>query len=246
MYRKKCLCEYDGTAYSGWQFQEGLVTIQDTIEKALSPLYGGEKITIMGSGRTDSGVHAMGQVFHYTTNIWRENRSVTNSLNSVLPRDIAIISTEDVPLDFHAQMSAISKTYKYVILNRDARAGLDNNRVWFRRSPIDVDLLRKLLEPLVGTHDFTTFCVRKSIKQNSVRTINFINVEKSGDYVIVRLNANGFLHNMIRIIMGTAVNMTFEGGTPEQMVKILAARDRLAALATAPPHGLYLEEVFYM
>jgi tRNA pseudouridine38-40 synthase len=142
-------------------------------------------------------------------------------------------------------MSAKNKTYKYVILNRDSRPALDHSRVWFRRAYLDDKLLMDLLTPLVGTHDFATFCVRKSLKQNTVRTINFIDVARENDYIYIKFNANGFLHNMIRIIVGTAVFLAYNIGESKDMERILLAKDRLRAFATAPPYGLYLEEVFY-
>ena len=244
MFYKKCLCEYNGARYSGWQYQDGYDTIQSRIETALEKLYN-EKIRIAGAGRTDAGVHACGQVFSYSTVIDRPNHAIMCALNSMLPRDIAITAAQDVPQEFHAQFSAVSKTYCYIILNRQARAALEHERMWFRRVPIDIDLLSTMLKPLTGTHDFTSFCVKSSLKKNRVRTVNFINAVKTGDYIKIRINADGFLHNMVRIIVGSAVQLTLEGGTPVDMRAVLDARDRRAAYVTAPPHGLYLEEVFY-
>ncbi|MDR0453712.1 MAG: tRNA pseudouridine(38-40) synthase TruA [Deferribacteraceae bacterium] len=244
MFFKKCLCEYNGARYSGWQFQDGCDTVQERIETALEKLYN-KKIRIAGAGRTDAGVHARGQVFSYNTAIDRPNHAIMCALNSMLPRDIAIIGVEDVTQEFHAQFSAVSKTYSYLILNRQARAALEHERMWFRRVPIDVDLMCAVLRPLAGTHDFTSFCVKKSLKKNSVRTVNFINAAKEGDCIKIRINADGFLHNMVRIIVGSAVQLTYEGGSPVDMKAALAARDRRAARATAPPQGLYLEEVLY-
>jgi len=244
MYYKKCLCEYNGARYAGWQFQDGYDTIQNQIEAALEKLYN-ERVRIAGAGRTDAGVHARGQVFSYSTAIDRPNHAIMCALNSMLPRDIAITSAEDVPPEFHAQFSAVSKTYCYHILNRQARAALEHERMWFRRIPIDIELLCVILEPIVGTHDFTSFCVKKSLKKNSVRTVNFITACKEGDYIKIRINADGFLHNMVRIIVGSAVQLTLDGGAPDDMKAILDARDRRAARVTAPPQGLYLEEVIY-
>lgn len=243
-YYKKCVCEYNGTNYSGWQFQNHAETIQQHIEASLAQLYG-ERVSIMGSGRTDSGVHALGQVFSYRAEKYRDNHSIICAMNSMLPKDIGILSVEDCPPEFNAQFSAVSKTYLYRILNRPTRAAIDAYRVWYRRDPIDVDLLRDIVQPLVGEHDFAAFCVAKSLKENTVRTINFINVERNGDYVELRLNATGFLHNMVRIIVGTAVGLTFDRATPADMVKILASLDRRRSGVTAPPQGLYLEKVYY-
>ena len=244
-YRKKCVCEYNGTAYSGWQTQDkSHPTIQSEIEASLKILYGTD-ISIMGSGRTDAGVHACAQVFHYSTNLYRKNHAIVQALNSTLPKDIAILSAEDAEPDFHAMISAKSKTYKYLILNRQSRAALDHARVWFRRAYIDVDYMNSLLQVLAGTHDFTSFCVAKSLKKSCVRTINFIKAEREGEYISVRVNASGFLHNMVRIIVGTAVDFTLDGFTVDDMARALEAKDRRVTGVTAPPQGLYLEEVFY-
>lgn len=244
MFYKKCFCEYNGARYAGWQFQDGADTIQNRIETALEKLYN-DRIRIAGAGRTDAGVHARGQVFSYNTGIDRPNHAIMCALNSILPRDIAVIGVEDTFSGFHAQFSAVSKTYHYIILNRQARAALEHERMWFRRIPLDIDLLRAILQPLAGTHDFASFCVKKSLKKNTVRTVNFITASQERDYIKIKINANGFLHNMARIIVGSAVQLTFENAEPADMQAILDAKDRRAAGVTAPPQGLYLEEVFY-
>ncbi|GAB7141199.1 tRNA pseudouridine(38-40) synthase TruA [Deferribacterales bacterium RsTz2092] len=244
-YRKLCVCEYDGTNYCGWQIQDEGVTIQGEIERVLSQLYGGQRVAIIGSGRTDSGVHALGQVFHYTADIYRENHSVLFALNTMLSRDIGVLDVRDVPLDFHAQLSAVSKTYKYVILNRRTRAALDTNRAWYRRDRLDVEYIANLLKLIEGNHDFTSFCVKSSVKEECVRLINWTSAERNGDYINIKINANGFLHNMVRIIVGTAVQFAVEKRTPSDILDIIAAKARRSAGITAPPQGLYLERVHY-
>ncbi|MDR2401241.1 MAG: tRNA pseudouridine(38-40) synthase TruA [Deferribacteraceae bacterium] len=244
MYHKKCVCEYDGSRYSGWQSQIGGNSIQQKIEAALYKLYG-EKINIIGSGRTDAGVHALGQVFSFRSEIYRENKAVVFALNTTLPRDIGILSSEDAPEGFHAQFDAKNKTYLYRILNRPARAALDADRVWFRWDNIDAARLNQLLSVLKGSYDFTSFCAAESIKENMVRTINALTAERSGEYINIRINADCFLHNMVRIIVGTAVMLTVKGEDESCMFKILSSKNRTAAGLTAPPYGLYLEKVNY-
>jgi tRNA pseudouridine38-40 synthase len=244
MYYKKCVCEYEGSRYNGWQSQLTGRTVQQSIEKSLYKLYEAP-VSIVGSGRTDSGVHALGQVFSYRSEKYRDNKAVVCALNDTLPNDIGIISAEDAPEGFHAQFDAVNKTYLYKILNRPVRAALDYGRVWFRRDDIDVSLLNDILSVLTGTHDFTSFCVAESIKDDMLRTVNFASAEKNGDYIRIRVNANGFLHNMVRIIVGTAVTLTIKGGGGADMRRILEARNRCAAGLTAPPYGLYLEKVYY-
>lgn len=224
--------------------QGRLNTIQETIEKSLFTLYD-ENIRIIGSGRTDSGVHALAQVFHFYADKHRDNYAIMQALNSTLPRDIAVLSVIDAPEGFHAQFSAVSKTYKYIILNRPARGALDATRAWFRRKPLDEGKINEILSYLVGSHDFTSFCVRKSVKENCVRTLNFASAVREGDHIIIKLNAGGFLHNMIRIIVGTAVHMVYDNDEPSKIIDILEAKDRDAAGITAPAHGLYLEKVYY-
>jgi tRNA pseudouridine38-40 synthase len=244
MYGKACICEYDGTAYCGWQWQLGKRSIQESIESALEKLYV-KRIKIEGSGRTDSGVHALGQVFSFRTELFRDNCSIVQALNSMLPKDIGILSAYDVSPDFNARFCAINKTYLYKILNRSTRAAIDRNRVWYRREAIDLEALKTCLLPIVGVHDFTSFCAAEGVKKDMVRTVNFITVEKAGDIINIRINANGFLHNMVRIIVGSAVNIVLNGGSAEDTEKILKVKNRTAAGVTAPSQGLYLESVHY-
>ena len=243
--RKKCICEYDGSAYSGWQWQGNASSVQEKIEKALSTLYGGQEICVHCAGRTDARVHALGQVFHFDEPHEHASDTITSALNSLLPKDITILSTWDVGPDFHARKSAITKTYLYRILNRPVRPALERERAWHRRTPIISEKLEEILSPLLGKHDFASFCVTRSLKENTVRTILKISVRKKGDIIELRYTGDGFLHKMIRIITGTAVELTISGKEPQDMIRILQAGDRRQALVTAPAQGLFLEEVYY-
>ncbi len=244
LYNTACLCEYLGTAYSGWQRQPNGVSIQGVIENVLSGVFA-EPVKIAGSGRTDSGVHAMGLVFSFKSRVYRDPFTVTKALNCLLPKDIAVLDTVPAPENFHAGKSAVSKTYLYKIINRPVPSALYNDRALWIRSPIDTERLNDALGFLTGRHDFASFCVKKTKKENSVRTVNFARASRTGDTVEIEINADGFLHNMVRIITGTCVNLVIKGGRPETIKEMLAALDRRKAGVTAPPHGLYQKEVFY-
>ncbi|BAI80462.1 tRNA pseudouridine synthase A [Deferribacter desulfuricans SSM1] len=244
MYKKKCVVEYDGTYFFGWQRQKDLRTVQGVIEAALSKIYK-SSINIVGSGRTDTGVHAVGQVFHFVSERYLENRSVLLGLNSVLPEDVVIKHVEDVDLSFHAQKSAISKTYIYKIYNYQIRSALFRNRAWWIRDNIDVDLLNEYLKFFKGEKDFSAMCLKRSVPENPVRTINYIFAKRDGDFINIEINANGFLHNMVRNIVGTVIDLYSDNSSPEKIEEILKSKDRKNAGRTAPPQGLYLKEVFY-
>lgn len=243
-YSKICVCEYDGTNYAGWQYQPDEPSIQEELEKALKSLYD-EDMRILGAGRTDAGVHALGQVFHYYTDKYRKDRSIVRALNSLLPEDISILSASDAPKNFHPIASAKSKTYRYRIINRYCRSAIEIKRAWHCPQSINTDKLTDILNQLKGKHDFSAFCAVKSLKDNNIRTINSINVIKDLDTIDIFINADGFLHNMMRSIVGTAVHLCNKDKNKEDMKEILMAKDRTKAFRTAPAHGLYLMEVFY-
>ena len=244
MFNKKCIVEYDGTDFYGWQVQKDLRTVQEEIEKALTKIYK-ETVKIHGSGRTDTGVHALNQVFHFKNQKYLENTALFKGLNSLLPGDIVIKQVFDVPLDFHSQKSAVSKTYIYKILNRSYPSALMRNRFWWVRWKIETEKFDKLLQCFTGEHDFSCMCVKKSLKINNVRVVNFINVCKENDILNIEINANGFLHNMVRNIVGTVKAFYFQNKTEEDIKLLFESKDIENAGATAPPHGLYLKEVHY-
>lgn len=244
LYNKKCTVEYDGTEFHGWQFQKGLVTVQSEIEAALSKIYK-KQIHIIGSGRTDAGVHALAQVFNFRAEKYIESEPLNLGLNSLLPRSIIIKKVEDVDVNFHAQKSAKSKTYLYKILNSELPSAFLRNRVWWVRNSIDIEIFSEILSQFVGTFDFSAMCTMKSLKENSVRTINFINVYKTEHIINIEINANGFLHNMVRNIIGTAFFIYRKNLHPSTVMEIIESRDRKKGGPTAPPQGLYLKEVFY-
>ncbi len=244
LYNTACMCEYVGTNYSGWQRQKNGKAIQEVIENVLGDIFK-QEVKIAGSGRTDAGVHALGQVFSFKTETFREPEIVSRALNGLLPKDISIIDSINVPLDFHAGKSVLSKTYLYKILNRPYPSAHYFNRALWVRNHIDLDLLNETLSLLVGRHDFASFCVSKTKKQDTNRTIFFAKAYRDNDFVNIEINASGFLHNMVRIITGTSLNIVSNKCNPKDIVDILNAKNRKKAGVTAAACGLYQKEVFY-
>jgi tRNA pseudouridine38-40 synthase len=235
---------YDGTAYHGWQTQLNKVTIQETIETAISVVMK-QKVNLIGSGRTDSGVHALGQVanFKADTNIPQEKIKI--ALNSNLPTDIRIIESEDVPDDFNARFDAHAKTYMYQIYN---------DRVWdpfysryscFVPSNLDFEKMEKATEYLIGTHDFRGFMAANSQVKTTVRTIYEARLVREGKLIKLFITGNGFLYNMVRIIAGTLIDVGKHTKQPECIEEAIHNLDRSILGQTAEPQGLFLMKVRY-
>lgn len=244
IFNKKCTVEYDGTDFHGWQIQGNLRTVQKEIEDALGRIYK-TRVKIIGSGRTDTGVHSIGQTFNFKTGKHIPCKSILMGLNSIIPKDITIIKCEDVPPTFHSQRSAVSKTYIYRILNQPLGSALLRHRVWHVREPLEIPKLESYLGYFVGEHDFSSMCIKKSVKDNPVRTVNFIHVYQNDTQIDIEINANGFMHNMVRNIIGTSIYLYRRGIPPEHVDYILDSKNRDEAGPTAPAQGLYLKEVFY-
>ena len=240
----KCTVAYDGTAYCGYQRQSGQTTVQAVLEVAVEKIFG-RKTTVYASGRTDSGVHALGQVIHFHTESIIPEEKIAAALNSVLPPDIVILNACIVDDSFHARINAFSKTYMYQILNR-------KNACPFRRyfslhlpMEIDVEAMNQAAELLLGTHDFASFQAAGSSVKNSVRTITHSCVHRDDDMVIYTVTANGFLYNMVRVIVGTLIEVGKGKLCPDDVGYILRATCRSKAGPTAPSQGLFLKEVEY-
>jgi len=244
MYNIKCTVEYDGTFFAGWQIQKKARTVQEEIEKALLKMYK-THTRITGSGRTDSGVHALNQVFNYHTLKLIPENSIISGLNSLISDDIVIKQTEYVSSDFHATKSATSKTYEYLILNTAKPSPFYRNHCWHISNYINSSELSKILESFQGSHDFSSFCKKRSMVDNPVRTINSIYVRQIRDFLKIEVNADGFLHNMVRNIVGTAVHVYRKKLKQEIRTDIFDAKNRSAAGPTAPAKGLYLKKVYY-
>lgn len=240
----KLTVEYDGTAYCGWQCQENGLSIQEVLEGCIAKMTG-EEIRVSGSGRTDAGVHALGQVANFRTSSKLGERNFLLGINCLLPADIVIREVCEVDPEFHARFDAKSKVYLYKICNRPVRSALKRHHAWFVWEPLDLAKIEAALPLFRGTHDFTSFCSTHADGTDRIRTILSIGVERQGDMVQISVEAEGFLRYMVRTIVGTLVEVGKGRCSPGDVETVLAARDRRRAGLTAPPHGLFLKEVKY-
>ena len=244
MRRLRCVVGYDGTDFSGFQVQPDQTTIQGEIEAALQRITG-EEIQIHGSGRTDAGVHARGQVIHFDTKSHIPMDKWRFVLNNQLPDAIVIRSVEEAPESFHARFDVQVKEYRYCIDNGPVADVFRHRYADHIRFPLDVEAMQQAARHLVGEHDFTSFCSAKTFVEDKVRTVYGLTVERRGDEVWVTCRGNGFLYNMVRIIVGTLVEVGQGKRTAEELADILAACDRERAGKTAPAKGLTMWEVVY-
>lgn len=242
--RIKLTIEYDGTNYHGWQVQDNAHTVQAELEKAILRITG-ERVRITGSGRTDTGVHALGQVAHFDTSSMISAEKFRNALSAVLPLDVAVISSEEVDFDFHSRFSAIGKTYEYRVFNRHIRSPIMEKRAWHIREAIDLKCLGKAANAFLGTHDFSAFCASGRSISNFERTIHLSEWIEKKELLLYRVCGNGFLYNMVRIMVGTMIEVGLGKRTPESISDTLTGKNRNLAGITAPPQGLYLVEVHY-
>ena len=241
----KMIVEYDGTAYCGWQRQENGLSIQQALEEAIE-LITGEKVSVIGSGRTDAGVHALNQVAHFKSNSTLPLDNIYRGLNSVLPDDIVIKEMKEVAEDFHALRDVKSKIYVYKICNQRLRPALGRNYFWHVRYPLNMEFMREATKYIIGTHDFSSFCAANTQVKDRVRTILDIDIRKNEEGIIeVDVVAHGFLKYMVRNIVGTLVEIGRGKWEPEEMKRILESKDRKIAGATAPAYALFLKEVKY-
>lgn len=255
----KLTIEYDGTDFNGWQTQtardarvppRSQRTIQNEIEKVLKKIFK-QNLKLTGSGRTDSGVHALGQVANFKTQSVMPIEKIQSAFNANLPEDIAVIKVEEASLDFHAQYSVKSKTYRYTILNRTARCAQQRNFCLLYPYKLNIRAMREDAKLFIGRHDFKSFTAsdpakrKKGVKENTVRTVKRLTITKKGDFLTLDIEANGFLYKMVRNIAGTLLEIGNGKLARGSIEGILAKKDRSAAGATAKPQGLTLLEVKY-
>ena len=238
------MLEYDGTTYHGWQVQPNLPTIQGTIEAAIRKV-AQHDVDVVGAGRTDAGVHALGQVAHFSTSSRLTAEEWHRALNGLLPADIAVLAVEQVPEMFHARFSAKSKLYRYQILTRVHRSALSRSKVLHYSYPLDLGSMQEAAHALVGTHDFSSFQGSPTDTDNPVCTIARLTIERFGDEIRFEVEANRFLKQMARNIVGTLLEVGRGKLKVGEAAEILAAKDRTKAGPTAPAHGLYLVRVDY-
>ena len=239
----KITIQYNGKNYCGWQKQNNSPGIQGTIEKAIFDITR-EEVKITGSGRTDAGVHALGQVANFKINSQIPVDRIPNALNAKLPKDISIVKAEEVDEDFHSRYSAKKKTYRYQVYNSLYRSPIYADISYPVKYDLDIDKMKKEAKSLIGTYDFKGFMSSGSSVIDTVRTIYNIEVSKSEDLIIIEIEGNGFLYNMVRIIAGTLVDIG-RGRITENMSTIIKSKSRSMAGHTAPAHGLFLKKVDY-
>jgi tRNA pseudouridine38-40 synthase len=241
----KMTMEYDGSAYCGWQRQENGISIQQMLEEAIK-LITGQKIAVIGSGRTDAGVHALNQVGSFRCSTKLPVNKIFMGMNSVLPSDIVVKELEEVTDDFHALRDVKSKIYVYKICNQRLRPALGRNYFWHVRFPLDIGRMKKASKYLIGTHDFSCFCATGTDVKDRVRTITDIEIKPCDDGLIeIKVESQGFLKYMVRNIIGTLVEVGRGKRKPEGMKVIIESRNRNIAGVTAPACGLFLKEVKY-
>ncbi|MCD8180986.1 MAG: tRNA pseudouridine(38-40) synthase TruA [Firmicutes bacterium] len=240
----KLKLQYDGTAYHGWQIQKNAVTVQETVRNAVEKITG-EKINLIGCGRTDTGVHAEGYVCNFHTQSRIPCEKYPYALNACLPDDIVCFGAEEVEDDFHANKSAVKKRYVYKILNREFSDAVMHRYAWHYKYPVDIDKMRAAAKAFEGEHDFVGFASSGFSVKTTVREIYSLDVSRDGDIITVDVTGNGFLYNMVRIITGTLVFAGTGRINPDDMREIIESKDRSRAGITAPPQGLCLKEVYY-
>lgn len=243
--RVKLVVAYEGTNYCGWQIQPNGITIEQVLNETLSSLLG-EEITVTGASRTDAGVHSLGNVAVFETHTKMPAEKISFALNQRLPEDIVVQESCQMPEDFHPRFSKSRKTYEYRILNCRFRQPLERRTSYFYHYPLDVSAMQKAAAYLVGEHDFTSFASVHAQTNTYVRMIYALDVAREGDMIRIRVQGNGFLYNMVRIIAGTLIQVGAGIKKPEDMESILAGKDRELAGPTAPAHGLTMIGLEYL
>ncbi|MBM7853859.1 tRNA pseudouridine38-40 synthase [Desulfohalotomaculum tongense] len=243
----KLTVAYDGTNYHGFQEQRGTkyVTIQELLEKSLSKL-AKQRIQVIGAGRTDSGVHARGQVVNFKCDSWPVPlNKVPLAVNALLPGDVVVLKAEEVPADFHARFSALGKTYTYTIYNHPLPDPFSRRFALHEPRPLDDKAMNEAAQFLVGKHDFKSFQAQGTPVKTTVREITAAGVKRERDYLYLKFTANGFLYNMVRIMTGTLIQVGLGKIKPADVKTILESKDRTKAGPTAPPQGLCMDEIYY-
>lgn len=241
--RVALVIEYDGTNYAGWQYQENAISIQQQIQLGLEGLFK-QPLVIRGSSRTDSGVHSRGQVGSIDLPGAFPQEKLAAAINWYLPRDIRIVKAYQVPEDFNPRTWSKTKIYRYYIFNRNQATALGRQYSWQMPKPLNIAAMNQAAAHCLGTHDFASFQAAGSQVEHTIRTIRHLTCHKQGDMVTVTCVGNGFLYNMVRIIVGTLVQVGL-GKQPDHLKLALEARKREAAGPTAPANGLFLERVLY-
>ena len=244
--RVACRIEYDGSLYNGWQAQPHLnvTTVQQTLEAALA-IVANQPLRVHCAGRTDTGVHALGQIIHFDDPVGRSCKNWVIGTNTNLPASVRVHWALPVPSDFHSRFSALSRRYQYVIGNTPVRSALLARQVSWQRRPLNVDHMHEAAQALLGEQDFSAFQAASCQSPTSMRNVQQVSVKRLGDLVIIDIEANAFLHHMVRNIAGSLMAVGYGRHPPEWIASLLQGRDRTAAADTASPDGLYLVAVTY-
>lgn len=245
MPRYKCIISYDGSGFSGYQVQPNKRTVQSVLEAVLTKMHKGETVRVSGSGRTDAGVHAKGQVIHFDSPLIIPEDKWEKALNSLLPEDISVLSVVSVYESFHARFHAVGKEYRYVLHLSSKRNPFQRKFAYQYPYRLNIQAMEQASKFFLGTHDFTSFCAAKTEVEDKVRTIESIDFTREDELLTIRFVGNGFLYNMVRILVGTLLEVGSGERSPEDIPIILAHKDRRVSGKTAPAHGLYLWKVFY-
>ena len=240
----KCTIEYDGSRYFGWQRQPDQPTIQQTIEEAATRITG-DGVVLTGSGRTDTGVHARGQVANFRTEADRSREALLGGINALIPDDIRILDIEAVSEDFHARFDARSKRYVYRVYEGPTPPVFERHFCMHHRLPLDLERMRDAAERLLGRHDFRAFARKPPPHRNTVRSLTALDIWRRGATMMFSLEADGFLHTMVRSIVGTLLQVGNGKREPRDLETVLSSRDRTLSGPPAPPQGLFLMEVSY-
>lgn len=236
--------QYDGTNYHGWQVQKNALTVQEVVQNAIEKVFG-ERLDVKGCSRTDSGVHANMYYLSLDTDMKINNSNVVQALNGFLPKDVAVKSCTEVSMDFHPRYSVKDKEYLYKINNAEVRDAFLANYTYYYHRKIDAEYLNKEAKAFIGTYDFVGFCSSKTDVEGTVRTIKSFDVWREGDMVYFKVSADGFLYNMVRIMIGTLLFIN-EGKIKQgELSDVISSKDRKRAGKTAPPQGLYLNKINY-
>ena len=245
MPRYKILIEYDGAPFAGWQYQDNAPSVQRAIMTAIEA-FSGEKVMVQGAGRTDAGVHALGQVAHFDLSAERDTDTIRDALNAHLrPHPVAILSAEKVSGDFDARRSAVRRHYLYRIANRRPDLALERGRAWRVSRRLDAEAMHEAAQRLVGKHDFTTFRSTECQAKSPEKTLDRLDVSRLGDEIQITAVARSFLHNQVRSMVGSLEVVGNGKWQAADLARALAARDRSACGPVAPPEGLYLVRVDY-
>ncbi|AFZ83538.1 tRNA pseudouridine synthase A [Candidatus Kinetoplastibacterium blastocrithidii TCC012E] len=245
MYRIAMGISYNGSGFCGWQTQSNLCSIQDVIENALYNFSGFKKIKVVCAGRTDAGVHAVNQVIHFDTNLDRKMESWVRGVNSFLPNSVSVVWSQLVDNDFHARFSAISRTYSYIIYCSKVRSAIYNDLVGWSFYVLDIDLMRRAIDLLVGEHDFSSFRSSQCQSKTPIRTVYSVSLNNYGPFIVFTINANAFLQHMIRNIVGSLIYIGRRNRDPIWIKELLLAKDRTKGFSTFSPNGLYLMDIEY-